>query len=253
MEFAYHTTLCAVLVLAPLTFAVLMFVSAPYGKQQRSGWGPAVGARLGWVLWELPALVVFTWTFVTGPHALDPAPMILCALWIAHYVYRSLVYPFTLRTRPGADSKLLLVVLAMSFNGANGFTNGAWLSHFATPIYQLRWLYSPPFIAGIALFVAGAWINHSSDATLRKLRKPGETGYRIPYGGLFRWVSCPNYLGELLQWAGFALAGVSPAGLAFLLFTTANLVPRAIHNHRWYREHFDNYPSQRRAIIPGVI
>lgn len=253
MDCAYRITLWAILALAPVAFAVLMFVSAPYGKQQRAGWGPAVGARLGWFLWEAPALVVFTWTYLTGPHALEPAPAILALLWIGHYAYRSLVYPFRLRTRPGADSKLLLVALAMSFNSANGFINGAWLGYFATPIYHGQWLYSPPFVAGIALFATGAWINRSSDMILRNLRRPGDTSYHIPYGGLFRWVSCPNYLGELIQWAGFALAGISPAGLAFLLFTAANLVPRAIHNHRWYREHFDDYPRQREAIIPGLL
>jgi len=31
------------------------------------------------------------------------------------------------------------------------------------------------------------------------------------------------------------------------------LFPRALANHRWYRENFDNYPKERKAIIPGVI
>ena len=36
--------------------------------------------------------------------------------------------------------------------------------------------------------------------------EPGvKTGYRIPEGGLFRWVSCPHYLAEIVIYVGFAL------------------------------------------------
>ena len=50
---------------------------------------------------------------------------------------------------------------------------------------------------------------------LRNLRAPGETGYKIPVGGLFRWVSSPNYFGELLEWTGWAIATWSIPGVAF--------------------------------------
>ena len=45
----------------------------------------------------------------------------------------------------------------------------------------------------------------------------------------------------------------SLAGLAFALFTFCNLAPRALSNHRWYRETFEHYPSNRRALIPGLF
>jgi protein-S-isoprenylcysteine O-methyltransferase Ste14 len=93
-------------------------------------------------------------------------------------------------------------------------------------------------------------LNKQADRTLRKLRGPGETGYKIPRGGAYTWVSCPNYLGEIVEWLGWALATWSPAGLAFAAYTAANLVPRALANHRWYRERFPDYPAERRAVIP---
>jgi 3-oxo-5-alpha-steroid 4-dehydrogenase 1 len=56
---------------------------------------------------------------------------------------------------------------------------------------------------------AGMWINIQSDGILRNLRKPGETGYKIPRGGLFRYVSGANFLGEIVEWSGFAIAAGS--------------------------------------------
>ena len=96
-------------------------------------------------------------------------------------------------------------------------------------------------------------INVHSDNILMALRRPGETEYRIPRGGLFRFVTMPNYLGELLEWFAWALATWSLAGLAFAVFTAANLVPRAIANHRWYLERFPDYPQDRKAIVPFVL
>ena len=46
---------------------------------------------------------------------------------------------------------------------------------------------------------------------------------------------------------------VVAGGLAFCVFTAANLIPRALSNHRWYRENFPDYPANRRALIPGVF
>ncbi len=118
--------------------------------------------------------------------------------------------------------------------------------------YGSGWLSDPRFLLGVALFGAGYAVNLHSDAVLRGLRRPGESGYKIPQGGFFRWVSSPNYFGEVVEWCGWALATWSAAGLAFALFSFANLAPRAVSNHRWYREQFPDYPAERRAIIPGL-
>jgi protein-S-isoprenylcysteine O-methyltransferase Ste14 len=78
--------------------------------------------------------------------------------------------------------------------------------------------------------------------------------YRIPHGGAFSLVSAPNYFGELIEWTGYALAAWSPAGVAFVLFSLANLVPRAVSNHAWYKKTFGAaYPKQRRAVIPYLL
>ena len=52
---------------------------------------------------------------------------------------------------------------------------------------------------------------------------------------------------------GFALAAWTFPGLVFAFFTFANLFPRALDHHKWYRGKFDDYPKSRRAIVPFVL
>ena len=105
----------------------------------------------------------------------------------------------------------------------------------------------------MAVAVAGWLINFQADTILINLRRDGSTGYKVPHGGLFRYVSSANYFGEIVLWCGWALMSFTPAGLSFAVFTIANLLPRALSHHRWYVEHFADYPRERRAIIPGIL
>jgi steroid 5-alpha reductase family enzyme len=145
---------------------------------------------------------------------------------------------------------VLLVVFAIAFNSLNGYNNAAALIEAGESSDPLL---SAHFLIGAAIFLAGFALHFQADRTIRRLRKPGETIYRIPTGGLFRWVSSPNYLGEIIEWAGWAVMTWSSAGVAFALFTLCNLAPRAISNDRWYRERFVDYPAERRILVPGIF
>ncbi|MCA9706048.1 MAG: hypothetical protein KDK70_09395, partial [Myxococcales bacterium] len=117
------------------------------------------------------------------------------------------------------------------------------------------WLTDGRFLLGIALYVAGMALNLHSDAVLRALRTPqeverGDKVYRIPRRGGFLLVTSPQYLGELTAWVGFALVTWSLAGVFILAISAANLVPRAIATHRWYRDRFPDYPAGRKILVP---
>lgn len=234
---------------AVVVFVALLFVTAPYGRHSRRGWGPTLPARLGWVLMESPAVLAFAGFYAIGPHALELVPLVLLAAWQAHYVQRTFVYPF--RIRPSRRTPAAVVAMAFGFNVANAYLNASWLSRYGA--YGIDWLTDPRFVLGMALFATGYAINRWADDRLRRLRPAGSREYRIPRGGLYRWISCPNYFGEMVEWFGWALATWSPAGLCFALFTTANLLPRALSHHRWYRAQFADYPSERRAVLPFVL
>jgi 3-oxo-5-alpha-steroid 4-dehydrogenase 1 len=117
---------------------------------------------------------------------------------------------------------------------------------------------SPRFLAGLALFALGAWINVDADARLRALRDPAKNpafapGVRhyIPRGGAFEWVSGANFFGEIVEWTGFALAAGSASAAAFAFFTFCNIGPRGAAHHAWYLTKFkEEYPKGRRAVIP---
>jgi len=105
-------------------------------------------------------------------------------------------------------------------------------------------------VAGVILFFVGFALNLHHDAILRDLRKPGETGYKIPRGGLFDYVSGANFLSEIIEWTGFALAAGNKPAVCFAITTALNIGPRAVQHHQWYLTKFEDYPKERKALIP---
>lgn len=246
---AMDTALAIQFALCPMVLLGLLWVTAPYGRHHRAGWGPALPGRVAWIVMELPALLTISLIVLASPVSGQVQAWLPLLFWIIHYSYRTFLFPALMRPSDKAFP-LLLVVFAIAFNLLNGYNNaGALLTagERSEPMLSLH------FMTGTALFFFGFWMHYVSDRTIRNLREPGESGYRIPEGGWFRWVSSPHYLGEIIQWCGWALLTWSAAGAAFALFTFCNLAPRALSNHRWYRERFPAYPVERKALIPGIL
>jgi 3-oxo-5-alpha-steroid 4-dehydrogenase 1 len=236
--------------MAAAVFAALFFVSAPYGRHTRKGWGAMIANFRGWILMESPSAVLFAVYFVIGTVPRNLPILLFLGMWEAHYIHRAFIYPLTIRDGR-KKMPVAVMLMGLGFNLGNSYVNGRYLFTFSGG-YPDNWVLDPRFLGGAFLFLAGFIINRWADTMLRSLRRPGETGYKIPYGGLFRWISCPNYLGEILEWSGWALATWSLPGLAFAVWTFANLAPRARANHAWYHEKFREYPPERKALIPWV-
>ena len=246
----FDIAVVAWIALALLLFPIQLFVTAPYGRHAHDGWGPRIPNHAGWVAMELVSLLVFGGLFLCGP-VVKSAPMwVFFTLWVAHYTNRSLIYPFRTRTR-GKTMPIAIVVSAMAFNVMNGGLNGYYLGWLSEP-YALSWFSDPRFIAGAALFIGGAATNVWADNRLIALRSH-EAEYAIPRGGLFELVSCPNLFGEIVEWCGFALMCWNLPVLSFAIWTAANLIPRALSHHRWYRKRFPGYPAERTAVIPFIL
>lgn len=220
--------------LAAVTFVGLCFIVAPYGRHDRGGWGTTVPARVGRIVMESPASLLFLAFFLFGDRRFDVVPLVFLGLWQLHYVQRAFFYPLLMRD--GRRMPLSAVGMAIAFNALNAWINARWISEYGS--YAISWLTDPRFMIGVLVFLGGFVLNLSSDRILRRLREPGSTGYKMPYGGGYRLVSSPNYLGEIIEWVGWAVA---------------NLAPRAMANHRWYRDTFEDYSASRKALLPYLI
>lgn len=236
-----------------IAFLWLLFrQTAPYGRHTKQGFGLMINNRLGWVLMETPVMIWLLLFFLIGKNK-EQSPFVVyifIGLFLLHYLHRSFIFPAFMRTK-GKFMPLMIVLLALFFNLVNGFGLGYYFAHFAA--YPPDWIASWQFISGIALFLLGMCINIYSDYRLIGLRKPGDVSYHIPHGGLFEYISCPNLLGELIEWGGFALMTCSLPGFTFWWWSIANLVPRALAHHRWYLQHFEHYPQNRKALIPFLL
>jgi 3-oxo-5-alpha-steroid 4-dehydrogenase 1 len=279
----YNTVLIAMSVLAVVVFIALQFIEAPYGIAFRKGWGPSVNNRIGWIAMEAPAFIAMcaiaiapcygascsTTSCYAAPYYAASCSMvayILTAFFLFHYFQRSFIFPLLMR----GNSRMPWTIALMGalFNIINAYMIGGWLFHVAPPDYYLpvarffsgdfsAALSSPKPLAAIAgaiIFVVGMAINWQSDHIIRHLRHPGETGHKIPHGGMYNYVTSANYLGEIIEWTGFALLTFSWAGAVFVLWTCANLVPRSAKLHKRYlREFGDEYRKlNRRRIFPFI-
>lgn len=62
-----------------------------------------------------------------------------------------------------------------------------------------------------------------------------------------------HFVGEVIEWSGYAIACWSFAPLCFATFNWMGIGTRAIATHNWNIEKFgDKYPTDRKRLIPFV-
>lgn len=232
------------IIIGLIIFPINLIYKAPYGRHTSKKWGISIDNKLGWIIMELPALLVCPAIYFYFKIDFDISIMFIC-LWIIHYFNRTIIFPFRIKTK-GKKMPLAIVLSAFFFNIVNGLINGYFLSNINLHSVSIF------LITGFLLFVLGLYINISSDNKLINLRKI-KKGYFVPKGGLFKYISCPNFFGEILEWFGFALMTFNIGSLSFFIWTCCNLIPRALAHHTWYKNKFNEYPKERKAILPFLI
>lgn len=246
-------------VIAVIVFIALFFVKAGYGYLSSSKWGPKIDNKVAWILMEAPAffsLLFYSIRFHSSGVDTGNSPAVLAAmagLFLVHYFQRTFIFP--LRMRGKSKMPLAVMLMGMIFNTINAYIIGAWLYKFAPAgRYGIEWFYSPQFIIGVLIFLAGMAINLDSDNVIRHLRAPGDTKHYIPRRHLYKYVTSANYFGELTEWIGYAILTFSPAGLLFAFWTFANLAPRAKALTGKYVEEFgEEYKKlNKKHLIPFV-
>ncbi|KAI9680216.1 MAG: 3-oxo-5a-steroid 4- dehydrogenase [Trizodia sp. TS-e1964] len=191
--------------------------------------------------------------YASPPLAASGLQTLSLALVLVHFLKRE------------AETQLVHRFSNASMPARNIFKNSFhyWLLAGANLAY---WLYSPraaiahtpatsPLaLVGVCLFLAGELGNLSAHLTLRQLRQPGSTARGIPCGFGFGWVTCPNYLFEIVAWTGFLLVSRSWATALFLGVSGAQMVAWARKKESKYRKEFPGqYKPKRYTILPGLV
>ncbi len=213
-----------------------------------------IDKRLGWIIMEVPVIATVVFCYVAGMKASGATvnvSIVFIGVFVVHYFNRGFIFPFRIKVK-GKRMPVASMLSSMCFYIINSYLIGYYFG--ALKAYPLEWLWDPRFIIGMGVFLVGFVINIQSDNILMRLRGPGETGYKIPRGGMYKYVSCPNYLGEILEWVGFAIMSWSLMGLVYAVWVALPLLPQAILAHRWYLDKFgDDYPAERKAVIPRLL
>ena len=218
----YNHMLTGMTATAFVVFVCLYCVTAGYGQFRTRSWGWSINNKLAWILMEAPAFAVMLYVWLSAGASRHVPELVLLLLFLLHYFQRSFVFPLLMQ----GSSQMPVVIMLLA-----------------------QW----HVVAGIVLFFVGLAINWHSDHVIRHLRQPGDTRHYLPSRGMYRYVTSANYLGEIVEWTGFALAASNTAAWVFVLWTAANLVPRAHAIHRKYRSEFgDAAVGNRKRIIPYI-
>jgi 3-oxo-5-alpha-steroid 4-dehydrogenase 1 len=249
----FHYLAYGWLALAIVVHITMFFITAPFGRHTSERWGMMINNKLGWFLMELPSFLIMAYFLFFGTYSMKSYCWILFLLWLFHYANRTFIYPLRIRSTP-KKIPLFIVLNAIVFNLMNAGLNGYYLAELA-PVsdYSQEWFYTLHFWIGLMLFISGMYINWKADTILIHLRKPGESGYKIPKGFLFDKISSPNLFGEIIEWTGFAIMAWNLPALTFMVWTLANLIPRAKNHHDWYHRNFPEYPKERKILFPYLF
>jgi 3-oxo-5-alpha-steroid 4-dehydrogenase 1 len=185
----FNGIMVACLILGIVVFTLLFFITAPYGRHSRKGWGPSIDNKAGWMVMESAAALLFAFFFFSGTHHDSSTAIIFLIMWEAHYLHRAFIYPLTLHG-PTKRMPMLIIAFGLSFNIINAYLNGRYLFDFSGG-YRDAWLSDPRFILGSMLFLAGFMVNRHSDRVLGgracNLVWLGDS-YMVPYGSDFRYM-----------------------------------------------------------------
>lgn len=247
----YWTVTTVMVILAVIVFLALQKLTAGYGMMYNTKWGPSINNRAGWIIMEAPSFFGMIIFWVLSARPAEMGAIVIASLFLLHYFQRTFIFPLLIKGK--SRMPWAIILMGVTFNLVNAYLIAGWLFYMSPAgMYDAQWLVSPRFLIGTVVFFLGMGINIQSDNIVRHLRKPGDTRHYIPRGGAYRYVTAGNYFGEILEWAGYAVLTWSVPGVVFMIWTFANLAPRAKKLHQRYLSEFgDEYASlNRRYVLP---
>lgn len=224
---------------------VVLAVSLLMCGEWRAPARPGIPAQIGTLLQKSPALIVTSiLCAMTSAVKLRHSPnAVLVSMYSTHYAYRCVIYSCI--TNISASVSVARCALTFVYSIYSSFLQMRVLTQYIE--YNANWLMGAQFSLGSSLWLAGLALAVYSDCALMRARKVGAV---VVVGGPFDLVTMPQYTGEMLAWAGFAVACWSIQGLALALVVIATLAPRARRRHKQLADRYAEFPGSRAAVIP---
>ena len=247
----FNGLIYAMIGLGVVVFISLYFITAGYGLFRTKEWGLSINNKVAWILMEAPAFLTMLGIWYWGGCPTVAPQIVLLGLFLLHYFQRSFIFPLLMSGR--SKMPITIMLSGVTFNIINGIMQGGALFWFPQEAYQEGWSYltHTSSIIGFVIFFVGMAINLHSDHVIRHLRKADDNRHYLPQKGMYHYVTSANYMGELIEWTGFAIIAGSLAAWVFVWWTAANLVPRAHAIHKKYKEEFGKETlAGKKRIIP---
>lgn len=249
----FNLLLLSMTILAVVVFISLYFVDAGYGRFYNRKWGMPVNNKIGWVVMEAPVFVMMIVLWLTSNRVTD--------VYEAGF---SAVFPDSLFSAVVCFSVPIAGQWLHSyFGGSNGRGFQSAECRDAGRLDFSR--FACGLLSGFVALVTAVYHRNSNflcgnghqSAVGQHHPKPtknGDNKHYLPKERMFKYVTSANYYGELLEWFGFAVLTWSWTGVVFVVWTFANLAPRAAKIHERYKRDFpeEMKNSNAKRIIPFI-
>jgi len=109
--------------------------------------------------------------------------------------------------------------------------------------------------AGTLVFLAAWHQQLQAHKIFAQLKLKNSNKHSIPEGGLFKYVSCPHYLCEIIIYTSLLLVLGTQHQTAVLVWfwVLTNQLIAGTMSHKWYKEKFrEEYPPARKAVLPAI-
>jgi len=229
-------------------------INAGYSKFADVGAAFKVHSRLGMVLLYSPALVVSLAYLKDSPTSGNGRERLTAFLLSIHFGKRVLE-SMLLHRYSGTMNGDFLLPISTSYA-----LTAALVAHQQRQVASYagnsasQWM----LLAGIGLNAMGQLGNFYHHWLLAAMRPnnggtEGSSKYVIPSGGMFKYVNTPHYFFELVAWLGIAFVTQHLNSFFVVGDMLSYLSGRSIATTRWYNAKFENYPAERKNLIPFIF
>ncbi|KAK9876688.1 hypothetical protein WA026_014067 [Henosepilachna vigintioctopunctata] len=108
----------------------------------------------------------------------------------------------------------------------------------------------------IFIFMWAWWHQHVCTAILANLRKTKKSivdDYKLPMGDWFQYFSSPHYIAEIIMYVALTtFQWQSTTWWFVMLWIFSNQIESILLSHWWYQETFQDFPTNRKALIPCI-